>query len=103
MVCTNNHGHGTVKIIVELFGLAKMATGRSEIVIRLPKLSSAKEAITAIGFHCKELNGIAIADDGSGLMESYTMNLNGDMFLDDKAVIFKPGDRILLFSSQAGG
>ena len=103
MFCTNNHGHSTVEIIVELFGLAKMATGRSEIAIRLPKLSSARDVITAIGVCCKELNGIAITGDGSGLMESYTMNLNGDLFLDDRDVIFKPGDRILLFSSQAGG
>ena len=103
MVCTNKHGHCTVEIIVELFGLAKMATGRSEISIRLPNISSAKDAINAIGTHCKELNGIALSDDGSGLMESYTMNLNGDMFLDDRTVTFKPGDRILLFSSQAGG
>lgn len=103
MVFTNNPDHSTVEIIVELFGLARMVTGLSEVVICLPKLSSTKDAATALYVCCRELKGIAITDDGSGLMESYTMNLNGDMFLDDRAVIFKTGDRILLFSSQSGG
>ena len=41
--------------------------------------------------------------DGTGLLESYTLNLNGRTFVTDTGVHFQHGDTLLLFSSQAGG
>ena len=36
-------------------------------------------------------------------MESYTLNVNGTAFVGEDGVSLKPGDSVLLFSSQAGG
>jgi hypothetical protein len=52
---------------------------------------------------CPALRGLAITTDGTGLLASYTLNLNGRVFVTDAGVHLQPGDTLLLFSSQAGG
>jgi hypothetical protein len=47
--------------------------------------------------------GSVLSSDGSGLLESYTLNVNGTAFVEDGRLELTPGDSILLFSSQAGG
>jgi hypothetical protein len=49
-----------------------------------------------------ELVGEVLNPEG-GLMTSYILNLNGTAFMSETGRRIRPGDRILLFSSQAGG
>jgi molybdopterin converting factor small subunit len=52
---------------------------------------------------CPELVGVALRDDLSGLLASYTLNLNATEFVEGDELTLRDGDTLLLFSSQAGG
>lgn len=92
----------TVSIVVELFGNARLLAGRDTIEIVLP----VEVATTEVARHLAEaepaLVGEVIRPEG-GLMSSYMLNLNGTSFLSESERQIREGDRILLFSSQAGG
>lgn len=90
-------------IQVELFGLARILCGRREVQVAVPDQSSTKHLVLALSKACPQLVGQVIREDLSGLQESYTFNLNGIAFISHQQVELKTGNRILLFSSQAGG
>lgn len=91
------------EIAVELFGRARVATGQRRITAAVPVRASIGDLAAALLKSCPELSGVAVHEDGSGLIESYTLNVNGTAFVGDDGVSLKPGDSVLLFSSQAGG
>ena len=93
----------TVEVKVELFGRARIATGHREITVVVPNRAGARDVAAALLESCPELEGLAVLEDGSGLLESYTLNLNGTTFIGESPVSLEPGDVLLLFSSQAGG
>ena len=93
----------TVQVTVELFGRARMATGRREVTIAIPSRAYAADFAAALHESCPELAGLAVHEDGSGLLESYTLNMNGTTFVGEGGVLLEPGDTVLLFSSLAGG
>ena len=90
-------------IRVELFGLARMSTGRSIVRITVPVGADIRDVVAALSRACPELVGGIILDDLSGLQTSYTLNVNGTSFVGDGPLSLEQGDSILLFSSQAGG
>ena len=92
-----------LSIQVELFGLARLICGRREVGIRVPVPARPADIATALSDSCPDLIGKVVRDDRSGLQDGYTFNLNGTAFLESEDVALSPGDRILLFSSQAGG
>ena len=95
-----------VAIIVELFGTARIACGQHEVALELPASPTLADLANSLASACPELIGNAILDDMSGLMKSYTLNLNGTAFVSDapgQHIELQDGDRLLLFSSQAGG
>ncbi len=95
-----------VEITVELFGTARIACGRRDMALRLSSSSTLAEVTQAMGEACPELVGLAIDEDLSALMKSYTLNLNGTAFVSGPAtrsLELRDGDTLLLFSSQAGG
>ena len=92
-----------VEVRVELFGLARIAAGRRELDIRVPSASRVPDIAQALADACPSLLGTVLIEDGSGLLDSYTLNLNGASFLGDGTVRLAHGDSILVFSSQAGG
>jgi molybdopterin converting factor small subunit len=92
-----------VNIRVELFGLARIACGRSQVEVAVPEYARPGDVAAALAGACPQLVGKAIREDLSGLQQSYTFNLNGTAFMSDAPLRLKHGDAILLFSSQAGG
>jgi molybdopterin converting factor small subunit len=88
---------------VELFGLARIACGKSQVEVAVPEYARPGDLAAALAGACPELVGRAIREDLSGLQQSYTFNLNGMAFMSDAPLRLKHGDAILLFSSQAGG
>ena len=92
-----------VNIRVELFGLARMVCGRRHVDIAVPEQAEPGDVVAVLSKTCPELVGKAILEDCSALQESYTFNLNGEQFVSEGRLHLKPGDSLLLFSSQAGG
>ena len=100
-------GKGTasdlVRIQVELFGLARILSGRRQVEIAVPGEAAPRDVAAALADVCPEMVDKVIREDRSGLQMSYTLNLNGTTFVPDGPVHLEAGDTILLFSSQAGG
>lgn len=96
----------TVGVTVELFGTARAACGRREVAVNMPSSTLLADVAGILAAACPELIGKVINEDLSGLMESFTLNLNGTAFLSsssEEVMQLHDGDRLLLFSSQAGG
>jgi hypothetical protein len=100
---SHHPGHQTVRVRVELFGMARLASGCALLELDLPCDAALVEVTQALVGACAALRGLAIRVDGKGLLESYTLNLNGRVFVSEAGVHLQPGDTLLLFSSQAGG
>ena len=96
-------GKGLVTVTVELFGTARLAAGQRTVDIEVPPKADRAVVANALESTCPPLIGVAVREDGSDLTESYTLNLNGNEFIEDGAVRLTAGDVLLLFSSQAGG
>ena len=92
-----------VTIQAELFGLARLLCARRQVQITVPTQATTSHLVAALATACPQLVGQAILEDRSGLQESYIFNLNGTAFLSDQQLELKRGDKVLLFSSQAGG
>ena len=92
-----------VSVTVELFGNAKLLAGRREVDIAVPGFCGIQALASSLAEVVPCLVGGVVRKDEAGLMGSYVFNLNGTRFLEGGVVALKPGDRILLFSSQAGG
>ena len=92
-----------VNIRVELFGLARLLSRRREVEVVVPEHATTYDVAPALADACPELVGSVILEDRSGLQPSYTLNLNAMSFVGDRPLELKPGDTVLLFSSQAGG
>ena len=93
----------TVNVLLELFGQARLMTGLSEVEVALPLRSRVGDVASALAQLCPELVGDVIRGDVSGFQDSYVLNLNGLSFVEDGWLAPEPGDRLLVFSSQAGG
>ena len=92
-----------VRVNVELFGTARLACGRRVVEVEMPAKSSSAILAAALASACPELVGVALREDVGGLLESYTLNLNGTEFVGSGETVLSDGDTLLLFSSQAGG
>ena len=93
----------TVSVTIELFGTARMACGCRNVKTNLPASACVADVVAALGAICPDLIGVALRDDLSGLMSSYTLNLNATEFVECGELALREGDTLLLFSSQAGG
>ena len=93
----------TVSVTVELFGHARLVYGHKEIAVQLPTELVSSEFAAALDALAPSLRGVVVDDSGHGLMASYAANLNGLAFLENSPVRLEEGDRIFVFSSQAGG
>lgn len=95
-----------VGVSVELFGMARLACGRGRLDVRVRANATAADVARAAAAACPELVGVALREDGGGLLASYALNVNGVAFVGDDDgghLELREGDRLLLFSSQAGG
>jgi len=103
MAQPHNRTLKTVSVQVELFGMARLVCGCSLLALDLPCDATLTDIAQALAMACAALCGLAITSDGTGLLESYTLNLNGRIFVTETGVHLQEGDTLLLFSSQAGG
>ena len=94
-----------VGVTIELFGMARLACGRGRLDVQVSVGATAADVARAAAAACPELVGVALREDRGGLLASYALNVNGVAFVgdDDSRLELREGDRLLLFSSQAGG
>lgn len=92
-----------VDVRVELFGVARLTAGRRELTVTLPGRPNTRDIVGGLARACPELIGTVISEDGTRLQESHILNLNGTAFVGEGWLRLGPDDRLLLFSSQAGG
>lgn len=90
------------RVTIELFGNARLLAGRSSVDLSVPVKASAAEVAERLSKVEPALLGEVI-DPNGGLLSSYVLNLNGTCFMTSETRQMMSGDRILLFSSQAGG
>lgn len=83
--------------------MARLACGARDVEIEVPLVAGVGDIVTALSEACPELVGEVILQDRSRLRESYTFNLNGTRFLSNEPLHLQTNDKLLLFSSQAGG
>ena len=112
MVAENGHqetveapraARGQVIVVVELFGMARIASGRRSVELTIDSHGTTSGLAAALVRACPELEGVAVRKDGTGLLASYTMNINGSRFVSGERLDLEHGDSVLLFSSQTGG
>jgi len=92
----------TCEITVELFGVPRLRDGRAEILLSFAGgqgplaelLERLRHASPALAQSCF---------DGPRLRPQYVLNLDGQQFLTDPQAALRDGDRLLLFSADAGG
>ena len=97
------HGAGpSVAVTVELFGIPRLKAGRALLDLRLPAAATADDLAQALARMCPELVGVLVEPEGSHLREGYVINVNGVRFAEGPMNL-REGDRLLVFSSQAGG
>ena len=99
----NTKTESKVIVQVELFGYARTVAGVRDVRVALSPQSSTSDLAAALAAALPSLLSVALEDDGSRLLPSYTANLNGLTFISDDPIPISPGDTIYLFSSQAGG
>ncbi len=92
-----------VKISVEIFGMARIIAGTSGFDLDVKNTLSLDEFCVIIADECPSLLKGVIRKNCVALEESYVFNLNGESFFNSENLNFHEGDKILLFSSQAGG
>lgn len=90
-------------ITVELFGTARLKAGVQELELSVRSPVTVSNIMEAMANICPSLIGDIISHDRSELVNSHILNLNGLSFVNSDPIDLKTGDKLLLFSSQAGG
>lgn len=92
-----------VTVNVELFGNARLLAERKTVQISVANDCALSEIAREVGRRHPALVSAVVREDLSGFLESYTVNLNGVEFIDERPQRLSDGDSLLVFSSQAGG
>lgn len=95
-------GGAVVRVTVELFGPPRLAAGRPTVEVEIPAVATAQDLARALARSCPALVGVLVEDGGRALRADYVVNINGLRFVSGPMEL-APGDRLLVFSSQAGG
>lgn len=87
-----------MKVVVELFGPARLHAGTPEMTVDATTLG---EALRGLESACPGLAG-AVLEDGQ-LSRHYRISLNGRHFVSDMNLSLSRRDRLLLLTAEAGG
>ena len=88
---------------VELYGVARLAAGTSAVALSLPQDATLRDALAALARERPALVGKVLDEAGGGLLEGYTLNVNGAAFVADLGAPVREGDAVLVLSAEAGG
>jgi molybdopterin converting factor small subunit len=89
-----------VRVLVELFGVPRVVTGRRSVELETPG-ATLGEVAGALGRACPELRG-RVLDQADWLLDGYLFAVGG-RFTRDAATTLTGGTPVLLVASSAGG
>jgi len=92
-----------LKVVIELFGLARYLVGRKEIRVDLPEGATLRDVVARLASQTKELIGQVIDGKRMELIEPYSLNINGQYVARDLSMKVNEDDRILLLFTAVGG
>ncbi len=87
---------------VELLGLARLLTRRESVAVPLDAILPLHAFLRLLAAELPALVGTVCAEDGT-LLGGYLLSRTGADLLRDPAEPIRPGDRLLLLSTLAGG
>jgi molybdopterin converting factor small subunit len=88
---------------VELYGVARLLAGEREVALPVAAGMTLGDLPGALAERLPALVGPVLTPARDRLAEGYIFNRNGRDFLTDDATPVRPGDRLLLLASVAGG
>lgn len=88
---------------VELLGVARLRARTSRVSVELSESATLAQVLSALALKLPALVGPVITAAGDGLTAGNVCNFNGRDFVRDASRAVRPGDRLLIMSSDAGG
>lgn len=88
---------------VELFGVARLHAGTARISLEVQGATTLARIFAELARKCPALVGPVLDPAGGRLAGGNACNINGREFVNDADFVIRPGDRVLLVSSDAGG
>ena len=89
-------------IEVELLGVARLLARRETVRVLAPRPISLADLLRAVANEAPALAGTVLSEDG-GLLGGHALSRDGIELLRDPEATIRPGDRLLLLSTSAGG
>ncbi len=90
-------------LAVELFGAPRLLAKAAAVEVPCSPPAAVLEVLRGLEATCPVLRGRVLKPDGATLIEGFALNVNGSRFVRDLDETLDVGDRLLLFSSAAGG
>jgi molybdopterin converting factor small subunit len=88
---------------VELYGSAQLLAGRREVAIAVTPGMTLADLVAALTERLPALAGVVLDPARGAPADGFIFNRNGRDFLTDLTAEVRPGDRLLLLASVAGG
>ena len=95
--------NASIRCTIELFGVARLVTGTSEVSLELQRDATFSLLFAALGERLPALVGRVIAPDRTRLIDGYACNVNGREFVRSPDTRVHRGDNIAILSADAGG
>ena len=92
-----------IRCTIELFGVARLITGTTEISLALRRDATYSQLFTALGERLPALVGRVITPDRNRLIEGYACSVNGREFVRSPQARVYDGDTLAILSADAGG
>jgi molybdopterin-guanine dinucleotide biosynthesis protein A/molybdopterin converting factor small subunit len=90
-----------ISVSVELFGVARMVAKTHAVSLALPQEATLAHVFAALADKLPVLVGRVL--DSDGLLSGYSCNINGLDFVRAPSAKISSGDKIFIFSADAGG
>lgn len=88
---------------VEMFGFPYSLTGKRRVEFELDDNAHLTDIVGAMKKETPELIGEVLLEGGDYLMEGFTFNINGRFYTDDRNLVLKESDRIILLTLATVG
>jgi len=91
------------RVAVELFGAPRLLAKAASVDVSCEEPAVVRDLLRGLEEACPALKGRILRAGEGGLVEGFLLSVNGRRFVRDLDETLTAGDRLLLFSSSAGG